>query len=63
MYYNLYAELMRKGWTQTDLAKFLGLTLSNVNMKLRGKQGWTIAQIKKVCREFDSSFEYLFETR
>lgn len=63
MYFNFYAELVRRGWTQKDLAKFLGLTNANVNMKLRGKQGWTIKQIKDVLKEFDTTFEYLFETR
>lgn len=63
MYFNFYAELVRRGWTQKDLAEFLNLTNSNVNMKLRGKQGWTIKQIKQVLKEFDTTFEYLFETR
>ena len=63
MYFNFYAELVRRGWTQEDLGTFLGLTTPNVNMKLRGKQGWTIQQIKKVLKEFDTTFEYLFETR
>lgn len=63
MYFNFYAELVRRGWTQKDLGEFLGLTNSNINMKLRGKQGWTIQQIKKVLKEFDTTFEYLFETR
>ena len=63
MYYNLFAELKRHEWTQTDLAKFLGMTLSNVNLKLNGKQGWSIKQIKKMCKEFNTTFEYLFETK
>lgn len=63
MYYNFYAELKRRGWTQQELAEFLGITLCNVNHKLHGKQGWSIQQIKKVCNEFNTTFEYLFETR
>lgn len=63
MYYNLYAELVRRGWRQKDLAKFLGITITNVNLKIRGKQGWTIEQIKSLLKEFNTTFEYLFETR
>jgi len=63
MYYNLYAELVRRGWRQKDLAKFLGITTTNVNLKIRGKQGWTIEQIKSLLKEFNTTFEYLFETR
>lgn len=63
MYYNLYAELVRRGWRQKDLAKFLDITTTNVNLKIRGKQGWTIEQIKSLLKEFNTTFEYLFETR
>lgn len=63
MYYNFYAELKKHEWTQEMLADFLGITITNVNMKLRGKQGWSITQIKKLCKEFNTTFEYLFETK
>lgn len=63
MYPNFYAELRKRRWKQKDLADFLGITLSNVNLKLMGKQGWNLKDIKKVLKEFNVSFEYLFEER
>ena len=63
MYYNFYTELRKRGWLQKDLANFLGISLTNLNQRLRGKNGWGIDDIKKCLKEFNVSFEYLFETK
>lgn len=62
MYYNFYTELKKRGWLQQDLADFLGVSLHVLNQRLRGKYSWNIKDIKKCLKEFDTTFEYLFET-
>jgi len=46
---------------QTDIAELLGLDLSNVNLKINGKQPWTLLQVKQICLKFNiSANDYFF---
>lgn len=63
MYINFYTELKRRNWTQKDLADFLGITVTSCNQRLLGHFEWGIKDIKKCLKEFNCTFEYLFEER
>lgn len=63
MYYNFYAELKKHNWTQYELANFLEISNVSMCLKLKGKQEFTMKQIKKCLKKFDTTFEYLFETK
>lgn len=63
MYYNFYAELKKRNWKQIDLANFLGITVTTCNQRLLGNFSWDIKDIKKCLKEFNTTFEYLFETK
>ena len=53
--------LVEHGIKQSDIADLLELDLSNVNLKINGKQPWTLAQIKEICLKYNiSANEYFF---
>ena len=45
---------------QSDLAQLLGITVSNVNEKVNGKQPFTLDQVKKICNEYHISADEYF---
>ena len=46
---------------QSDIAELLGLDISNVNLKINGKQPWTLPQVKAICLKYGiSADEYFF---
>ena len=49
-----------RGIKQTEIAKILGITVSNVNMKLNGKQPFSLAQVKKLCEHYKISADEYF---
>ena len=60
MFRNLEAEQARKGYTNSDVAKLLGISrVSYENKKKTGK--FTTFEIKILCMTFNVKFEYLFE--
>lgn len=60
MFRNLDAEQARKGFTNTVVAKKLGISrVSYENKKKSGK--FTTFEIKMLCRLFECKFDYLFE--
>lgn len=61
MFRNLEAEQARNGFTNTDMAKKLGISrVSYENKKKSGK--FTTFEIKTLCKLFKCKFDYLFET-
>ena len=61
MFRNLEAEQARMGYTNTDVAKKLGISrVSYENKKKNGK--FTTLEIKSLCKLFKCKFDYLFFT-
>lgn len=61
MFRNLEAEQARLGYTNTDVAKKLGISrVSYENKKKNGK--FTTLEIKSLCKLFKCKFDYLFYT-
>lgn len=65
MLLNLYAEIKRTGRTQTEVAKFLGITKYSFNMKILGKSPFKSDEMFAIQKEFfpDKTLEYLFEKK
>lgn len=60
LFRNLEAEQARKGYTNSDVAKLLGISrVSYENKKKTGK--FTTFEIKILCKTFNVTFDYLFE--
>ena len=56
-----YTHLARLGYTNTDVAKKLGISrVSYENKKKNGK--FTTLEIKSLCKLFKCKFDYLFYT-
>jgi DNA-binding Xre family transcriptional regulator len=60
-YPNLILEIKRRGETQDDLSKILGITRATFNLKLQGKSEWTISEIEKICEHYDMNYYELFK--
>ena len=63
MYRNLGAELKRKGLTQEDLAKRMGLARSTMSAKFNGKSSITLREANEIKRILGVSdpLEFLFQ--
>lgn len=48
MFPNLLAEVARKGWTMKTFASRLGMATTNLSMKMRGKNGFTLEEAKSI---------------
>ena len=60
MYKNLAAETARKGLTDTDVAKMLGIS-RQLYAQRRENGTLRIKEARLLCDFFDVKFEYLFE--
>lgn len=62
MLLNLYAELKRTNTTQTEAAKFLGISNRSFNQKIRGETNFTSDEMFAIQKKFfsDKTLEYLF---
>lgn len=58
------AELVRRGITQSDVAKFLGMSPNNLNRKLAETVPMTIDEAKRIRDEFlnDTDIGFLIES-
>lgn len=45
---------------QKDVAKLLNITVSNLNLKMNGKEPFTLAQVKILCEHFKISADEFF---
>lgn len=63
MYRNLKAELARKGLTQNEFCKLVGLSSVTFGRKIRGEAQFNIAEAKtiKKCLNYEGSLDELFE--
>lgn len=52
--------MAENGIKQTDLAELLGIDTSNINLKVNGKQPWTVPQIKTICDRYKISADKYF---
>ena len=57
-YPNLRAELARRGMTQADIGKILGLGASAVSERFCGKRDFKFGEMVKLAKFFDVSLEY-----
>lgn len=58
---NLAAEMRRRGETQTDLAKLLGLnSYSSISAKMNGYREFRLCEVEAICKHYAKSFEELF---
>ena len=62
MFFNLKAELARKGLSGTDIATTIGATQKTVSNKMLGKSEFTREEMFKIKNQFfaDMTLEYLF---
>lgn len=65
MFFNILAEMARRGMSKAEMSKILGISLDTFNKKLRGSSDFTVAEIFKMQEVFNDSgctFEYLLST-
>lgn len=54
MYPEIQKEMNRRGETQSDLAKILGLKVSSISRKLRGERQWTLEDAEVMCLHYSN---------
>lgn len=60
--------LQFKGWmvankvTQGEIAELLGISLQSVNMKVNGRQEFTLPQVKTICQHYGISADIFLPT-
>ena len=54
------AYCVEHGIKQSEIAELLGINVSNVNLKLNGKEPFTLAQVKLLCEHFKISADEYF---
>lgn len=60
MFPNLQAEQARKGMTNMQVAESLGIARPTYEQKKKNGR-FTVSECRKLCKMFDSTFEYLFK--
>lgn len=48
------------GIKQSEIAELLGITISNVNEKMNGKQPFTLEQVRILCEHYKISADEYF---
>ena len=48
------------GIKQKEIAELLGIDKSNVNLKMNGKQPFTLEQVKTICKHYGISADIYF---
>lgn len=54
------AYCVEHGIKQYEIAEALNITVSNVNLKLNGKEPFTLAQVKTLCERYKISADEYF---
>lgn len=49
------AWMAANGVKQTEISELLGISLQSVNLKVNGKQDFSMAQVKKICEKYGIS--------
>jgi DNA-binding XRE family transcriptional regulator len=57
---NIRAERVRKGLTQKEMAKRLGLSVTSYNQKESGKVQFNLEEFIQICHVLDTDPETLF---
>lgn len=61
MFPNLTIELKRNHYSQQGLAKYIGISNTSMQNKLRGKTQFTLREMRAIQRVFQNcSLDYLF---
>lgn len=60
LYPGLVAEMAKHGDTQKTIASLLGMSTSNISVRLSGKKDWSIGEIEKICDFYKKDFYELF---
>lgn len=53
--------MVRRGETQKELAKLLGVTRENVCLRLNGHRDFSISEIEKICEYYNKDYYELFK--
>lgn len=61
MFPNLMIELKRKKYSQQGLARYIGISESSMQNKLKGRSQFTLPEMRKIQGVFSGcSLDYLF---
>lgn len=60
LYPNLEVELALVGWSQRDLANYLGVSNDSISKKMRGAIEFKLDEVVKTSQLFNKSVEHLF---
>ena len=52
--------MAENGIKQAEIAELLGVDISNANLKINGKQDWTLAQVRAICEKYKISANEYF---
>ena len=61
LYPGLASEMAKRGITQDELAKVIGLTQSQISLRLNDITKWSIDEIEKICDYLGKSYNELFK--
>ena len=57
----LLSEMARRGESQEELARVLGMSRSTLYMRMTGKVEWTIGDIERLCEHYNKDYYQLFK--
>ena len=60
MYPKLIGKRNEKGYTQQDMANFLGISKGNYHLKETGKNDFSLFEVKKILEVLEESFDNIF---
>ena len=63
MFPELAAQMARKGETQDDLARLIGVDRTNISRRLTGQTEWTIGEVEILCNHYNMDFWELFKRK
>lgn len=61
LYPGITGEMAKRGETQTDIGKLLGLHQTQICKRLQGKKEWTIGEIEILCEHYNKNYYELFK--
>lgn len=57
----LVGEMAKRGETQKDLGKIIGVSYGSVCRRFQGNTRWTKDEIDKICEHYQKTYEELFK--
>ena len=62
MYAELVGEMAKRGETQEDLAKVIGInSATSISRRLSGEIEWSIGEVEKLCEYYGKDYYTLFK--